>query len=103
MTHYNHVLWKNNLCFQQEHFLTCVGGTSEFHDGTILFLCQAFNFVLQEIVLFCCTCTVVEFTHAILCTGAERKEAMVGKFCSGGQTENKILGYLLVAESIVIM
>lgn len=67
------------------------------------YFCQAFNFVLQEIVLFCCTCTVVEFTHAILCTGAEGKEAMVGKFCSGGQTENKILGYLLVAESIVIM
>lgn len=45
----------------------------------------------------------MEFTHAILCAGTEEKEAMVGKFCSGGQTENKILGYLLVAESVVIM
>lgn len=55
------------------------------------------------IVLSCCICRVGEFIHAILCTETQEKEAMVGKFCSGRQTEKKILGYLFVAESVVIM
>lgn len=49
VSHYDHVLWKNNLCFQQEHFLTCVGGMSKVHDETILFLCQAFNFMYRKL------------------------------------------------------
>lgn len=48
VTHYDHVIWKNNLCYQQEHFLTCLRGTSKFHDETVLFLCQAFHFIYRN-------------------------------------------------------
>lgn len=42
-------------------------------------------------------------SDVLFCTGAEEEEAVVGRFCSGRQTEDIILVYLFVAESVVII